>query len=64
MTDEATLDASWKMLLALRSSRAEAKNNELPKNTDKDAIDENVEKMQSRISTLENNWKKSKGDNY
>lgn len=52
------------MLLALNASRTGANDNELPKNTDKDMTDEKIQELQNRISTLENELKKSKGDNY
>lgn len=55
------MDASWKMLLALNASQAGTKDNELPKTTDKD---EKIRETQSRISSLENHLKRSKGDNY
>lgn len=63
-SDKATLDASWKMLLALNTSRIGANDDELLKNTDKDMTNKKMEELQSRINTLENDLKKSKGDNY
>lgn len=59
-SDKATLDASWKMLLALNASQAGTKDNELSKTTNKD---EKIRETQSRISSLENDLKRSKGDN-
>lgn len=59
-SDKATLDASWKMLLALNTSQVGIKDNELPKNTDKDTSDEKIREAQSKISSLENDLKKSK----
>ncbi|XP_014468308.1 PREDICTED: FK506-binding protein 15 [Dinoponera quadriceps] len=59
-SDKATLDASWKMLLALSASRAGANDNELPKDTDKDIADEKIREIQNRMSVLENDLKKSK----
>ncbi|KMQ84363.1 fk506-binding protein 15 [Lasius niger] len=58
-SDKATLDASWKMFLALNASQAGVKENELPKSTDKNISDEKIWEAQSRISALENNLKKS-----
>ncbi|KAM0731858.1 FK506-binding protein 15 [Formica fusca] len=57
--DKATLDASWKMFLALNASHAGVKQNELPKSTDKNILDEKICEAQSKISVLENNLKKS-----
>jgi len=62
MSDKATLDASWKMLLALNASQAGTKDNELLKNTDKDTSDEKIREAQSKLSSLENDFKKSKGN--
>ncbi|EFN85323.1 hypothetical protein EAI_16007 [Harpegnathos saltator] len=61
-SDKATLDASWKMLLALNASRAEANDNELSKNTNKYMTDEKIREIQNRISALENDLKQSKGE--
>lgn len=55
------MDVSWKMLLALNAAQAGTKDNELPKNTDKDTSDEKIREAQSRISSLENDLKISKG---
>ncbi|GAB1866012.1 FK506-binding protein 15 [Camponotus japonicus] len=57
--DKATLDASWKMFLALNASQAGVKENELSKSTDKNISDEKILEAQNRISALENNLKKS-----
>jgi len=56
------LDASWKMLLTLNASQAGTKDNELLKNTDKDTSDEKIREAQSKLSSLENDLKKSKGN--
>ncbi|XP_032682871.1 FK506-binding protein 15 isoform X2 [Odontomachus brunneus] len=61
-SDKATLDASWRMFLAFNASRTGANDNELPKNTDKDTTNEKIQELQSRISTLENELEKSKGE--
>ncbi|XP_012536633.1 FK506-binding protein 15 isoform X2 [Monomorium pharaonis] len=55
-SDKATLDASWKMLLALNAG---TKDNEILKlkNTDKDMSDEKIREAQSKISSLENDLK-------
>ncbi|XP_050445930.1 FK506-binding protein 15 isoform X1 [Cataglyphis hispanica] len=58
-SDKATLDASWKMFLALNASHAGVKENELPKSTDKNISDEKICEARSKISILENNLKKS-----
>jgi hypothetical protein len=58
------LDASWKMLLALNASQAGTNDNELSKNADKDMSDEKIREAQNRISFLENDLKRSKGDDY
>ncbi|XP_070151987.1 FK506-binding protein 15 isoform X2 [Polyergus mexicanus] len=58
-SDKATLDASWKMFLALNASHAGVKQNELLKSTDKNLLDEKICETQSKISVLENNLKKS-----
>lgn len=60
-SDKATLDASWKMFLALNASQAGVKENELSKSTDKNISDEKILEAQNRISALENNLKKSEG---
>lgn len=60
-SDKATLDASWKMFLALNASQAGVKENELSKSTDKNISDEKILEAQNRISALENNFKKSEG---
>ncbi|XP_011332114.1 FK506-binding protein 15 isoform X2 [Ooceraea biroi] len=57
-SDKAAIDASWKMFLALNTSQKEA-SSEIPKNIDKNIPDEKVQEAQNRISTLENNLKKS-----
>ncbi|XP_018045984.1 PREDICTED: FK506-binding protein 15 isoform X1 [Atta colombica] len=57
--DKATLDASWKMLLALNASQT-GKVEELSTNTDKDMSDEKIWEAQSKISSLENDLKQSK----
>ncbi|XP_011873120.1 PREDICTED: FK506-binding protein 15 [Vollenhovia emeryi] len=59
-SDKASLDVSWKMLLALNASQAGTKDNELPKNTDKDTSDEKIREAQDRINSLENDAKVSK----
>ncbi|XP_011251982.1 FK506-binding protein 15 isoform X1 [Camponotus floridanus] len=58
-SDKATLDASWKMFLALNASQAGVKENELSKSTDKNISNEKMLEAQNRISALENNLKKS-----
>ncbi|EGI68078.1 PREDICTED: FK506-binding protein 15 [Acromyrmex echinatior] len=58
--DKATLDASWKMLLALNASQTGIKVEELSKNIDKDMSDEKIREAQSKISSLENDLKRSK----
>ncbi|XP_012054333.1 PREDICTED: FK506-binding protein 15 [Atta cephalotes] len=58
--DKATLDASWKMLLALNASQTGIKVEELSTNTDKDMSDEKIWEAQSKISSLENDLKQSK----
>lgn len=60
-SDKATLDASWKMFLALNASQAGVRENELAKNTGKNILDEKIWEAQSRISALENHLKKSEG---
>lgn len=60
-SDKATLDASWKMFLALNASQAGVKENELSKSTDKNISNEKILEAQNRISALENNLKKSEG---
>lgn len=55
------MDASWKMFLAFNASQARVKENELLKSTDKNISDEKILEAQNRISTLENNLKKSEG---
>lgn len=55
--DKATLDVSWKMLLALNASHAGTKDSKLPKNIDKDISDEKILEAQSRINSLENDLK-------
>ncbi|XP_072753914.1 FK506-binding protein 15 isoform X2 [Anoplolepis gracilipes] len=62
-SDKTTLDASWKMFLALNASQAGVKENELSKNTDKNISDEKIFEAQSKISALENNLKKSEEEN-
>lgn len=49
------------MFLALNASHAGVKQNELPKSTDKNILDEKICETQSQISVLENNLKKSEG---
>ncbi|KYQ60611.1 hypothetical protein ALC60_00236 [Trachymyrmex zeteki] len=58
--DKATLDASWKMLLAFNASQTGIKVDELSKNTDKDMSDGKIQEAQSKISSLENDLKQSK----
>lgn len=62
--DKATLDASWKMLLAFNASQTGIKVDELSKNTDKDMSDGKIQEAQSKISSLENDLKQSKGNNH
>jgi len=62
--DKATLDASLKMLLALNASQTGIKVEELSTNTDKDMSDEKIWEAQSKISSLENDLKQSKGNNH
>ncbi|XP_020294017.1 FK506-binding protein 15 [Pseudomyrmex gracilis] len=57
--DKAALDASLKMLLAFNASQMNARDNESPKSTDKDTLDENLRQSQSKINILENDLKKS-----
>lgn len=52
------------MLLALNASQIAIKDNELPKNIAKDTSDEKIQEAQSRISALENDVEKSKGDDH
>ncbi|XP_039308363.1 FK506-binding protein 15 isoform X2 [Solenopsis invicta] len=59
-SDKATLDASWKMLLALNASQAGTKDNQLSKNADNDMPDEKIREAQIKISFLENDLKRSK----
>ncbi|KAL6267771.1 hypothetical protein P5V15_000840 [Pogonomyrmex californicus] len=59
-SDKATLDASWKMLLALNASQVGTKDNELSKNIDQDTIDEKIREAQSKINSLENDLRRSK----
>lgn len=62
--DKATLDTSLKMLLALNASQTGIKVEELSTNTDKDMSDEKIWEAQSKISSLENDLKQSKGNNH
>lgn len=50
------------MLLALNASQAAIKDNELPKGIAEDTSDEKVQEAQNRISALENNLEKLKGN--
>jgi len=59
-SDKASLDVPWKMLLALNAAQAGTKDNELPKNIDKDPSDEKIREAQNRINSLENDLKISK----
>lgn len=52
------------MLLALNASQAGTKDNDLSKTIDKDTLEEKIREAQSRISSVENDLKRSKGDNY
>jgi len=61
--DKATIDASWKMFLALNASQTETSNKHMPKSIDKD-MSEKIQEAQNRISTLENDLKKSNGNNH
>lgn len=56
------MDVSLKMLLALNASQT--KDNELPKNIDKDVSDEKIREAQSKINSLENDLKVLKGNNH
>lgn len=49
------------MLLAFNASQINARDNESPKSTDKDTLDENLRQSQNRINILENDLKKSQG---
>jgi predicted adenine nucleotide alpha hydrolase (AANH) superfamily ATPase len=62
-SDKAAIDASWKMFLALNASQAEISNKQMPKSIDKD-MSEKIQEAQNRISTLENDLKKSNGNNH
>jgi len=51
------------MFLALNASQAETSNKQVPKDIDKD-MPEKIQEAQNRISTLENDLKKSNGNNH
>lgn len=52
------------MLLAFNASQTGIKVDELSKNTDKDMSDGKIQEAQSKISSLENDLKQSKGNNH
>lgn len=59
--DKATVDASWKMLLALNACQAGASNG-MPKSADRDTSDEKIQEARNRISTLESDLKETNGN--